>query len=851
MNDLKPTRIHGQPQNHKQNKMKNLLTRSQLIALVACYAISLNGQTLLEETWSDGERSTQSLTNSAAWYSSGSGSLTSAVGSMTQMLTNTTAMDIAYFTDAYDSVVSLAVGETLELAYSISFINRIPPLQSYFRVGLYKTIVDPRITADGGATSNPAYVGATGYILNTGGLNPGVNVDLRRRNNATSSNLMSSTSAYATLSGNTTFQTNVDNDVIYNGVLRITRTGESINTIQATLTAPDDTVVFSFASTDSTSVYKDFNTVAFISGGSNGDAFKLTSVKVSVIAAPSVTWNGNVDANWDTTTANWVGTTNKFADGSLTRFDDSATGATGVDLVGTLSPGGLTVSNSALAYTFQSTGLIAGMGGLTKQGTESLTLANSGGNSFLGGVYIQSGTVILKGGDNRLPVGALTMGSGGDSGLLQLGDATGPVSQTFRSLAVSGFSGGNAVVGGNSAVSTLIVSNSSTMTYGGNLGGSENHQNNLTLVKAGSGTLTLTGPNTYNGGTVISQGRLLVDVEWLLGSGGITLQTLGEFAATYSGGYSKSLNLASGIGRILPGTGVTMTWAGEISGRGTLEKRFGGDLILTVNNSYTGGTRLGGGKLIVGEGSTSGSLGTGEIVLSFQSSATTLEFNRSDTVLVADAISGNSFGTLLQAGSGTLTLGGSNTFVGNTMVNAGNLALAAGGAMRFVIGGSGTNNTITGFGGLNLNGTLVFDLITAGTTPGDFWSILDSANLTESYGGSFAVSSLAGPFANTGGVWTRSENGVVYRFDQSTGQLSVSTAPSSPTIAPVAVDGTNMVVSVPTVSGATYVLQSATNLTPVINWVNESTNAGTGGNLILNVPIRPDRPQNFLRFLVY
>jgi hypothetical protein len=63
--------------------------------------------------------------------------------------------------------------------------------------------------------------------------------------------------------------------------------------------------------------------------------------------------------------------------------------------------------------------------------------------------------------------------------------------------------------------------------------------------------------------------------------------------------------------------------------------------------------------------------------------------------------------------------------------------------------------------------------------------------------------------------------------------------------------GTNLVLSVAAVSGFNYVLQSATNLTPPISWKNESTNAGTGGNLILNVPIVPNQPMQFLRFFVY
>jgi hypothetical protein len=75
--------------------------------------------------------------------------------------------------------------------------------------------------------------------------------------------------------------------------------------------------------------------------------------------------------------------------------------------------------------------------------------------------------------------------------------------------------------------------------------------------------------------------------------------------------------------------------------------------------------------------------------------------------------------------------------------------------------------------------------------------------------------------------------------------------PPQPTIAPVSVSGTNLVLTIPSISGYNYVLQSATNLTPTINWQNESTNPGTGGSLILNVPITPSQPQKFFRFWVY
>ncbi len=262
--------------------MRNLL----IIATAFC-ALPLLGQTtILDETWSDGERSTQNLPNSAAWYSSGASStLTLTAGSMTQLVGGTTAMDIAYLTGAYNSTIDLGIGESLRLSYDISFANRTTG-SGYVRVGLYNTLVDPRITADGGGTANAAYLGATGYILNTGGLNLGSSVDFRRRTSPTSNNLMSSTSAYATLAGSTTFAGTVANDTIYAGLLEITRTDASTTSVFASLTAPDDSVVYSLTASDSSSHYSQFNTVGFISSSVNGDSFTLHSVNVSVVPIP-------------------------------------------------------------------------------------------------------------------------------------------------------------------------------------------------------------------------------------------------------------------------------------------------------------------------------------------------------------------------------------------------------------------------------------------------------------------------------------------------------------------------------------------------------------------------------------
>jgi len=74
----------------------------------------------------------------------------------------------------------------------------------------------------------------------------------------------------------------------------------------------------------------------------------------------------------------------------------------------------------------------------------------------------------------------------------------------------------------------------------------------------------------------------------------------------------------------------------------------------------------------------------------------------------------------------------------------------------------------------------------------------------------------------------------------------------APTILPVYADGTgtNLVLRVETVAGHNYLLQSATNLTPPISWITNSTTAGTGGTVTNTVPIMQTPPNHFFRYLV-
>jgi len=92
-------------------------------------------------------------------------------------------------------------------------------------------------------------------------------------------------------------------------------------------------------------------------------------------------------------------------------------------------------------------------------------------------------------------------------------------------------------------------------------------------------------------------------------------------------------------------------------------------LALTGNNTNTGGTTITAGTLQVGNATASGTLGTGAVT-----NNSVLVLDRSDNGLtgtgsLANAISGG--GSLINNGTGTVTLSGVNSYSGGTVLNAG------------------------------------------------------------------------------------------------------------------------------------------------------------------------------------
>ena len=251
-----------------------------------------------------------------------------------------------------------------------------------------------------------------------------------------------------------------------------------------------------------------------------------------------------------------------------------------------------------------------------------------------------TGTTILTGtntysGGTTISSGTLQIGNGGTAGSIT----------------------GNVTDNG-----VLAFDRSDSVTFAGVISGTGS------VTQIGPGTTILTGTNTYSGGTTISAGTLQV------GSGGTAGSITGNVTDNGVLAFDRS---------------DSVTFAGVISGTGSVTQIGTGTTILTGTNTYNGGTTIGSGTLQIGNGGTAGSI-TGNVT-----DAGVLAFDRSDSVTFAGVISGT--GSVTQIGPGTTILTGTNTYTGGTTISAGTLQ----------VGNGGTAGIITG--NVTDNGVLAFD----------------------------------------------------------------------------------------------------------------------------------------------
>ncbi|MFZ0435497.1 MAG: autotransporter-associated beta strand repeat-containing protein, partial [Chthoniobacterales bacterium] len=320
---------------------------------------------------------------------------------------------------------------------------------------------------------------------------------------------------------------------------------------------------------------------------------------------------------------------------------------------------------------------------LTQAGTGTLVLSGSSANLYLL-LAANSGTTVLSKssgsavyGISSLAAGATVLYGGNNQIMSGNGVSTnfGKVRMTGGTLDLNGYSDTiNAITDGTGAygsvgmgtitsstgLGTLTIGNVAgtirSSVFGGVITGS------LSLVLNNTNTLTLTGSNSYTGGTLVNAGTLIGDSTSLQGT--ITNSSTVVFSDASSG-----------------------TYAGIMSGTGAMIMNGAGTLILTGNNTYSGRTVITNGTLQVGDGGAAGSLGTASVI-----NDGSLLFNRSNSLTVGNGISGS--GSVAQIGSGTTILSGSNSHSGGTLVSAGVLQAGSADALgtgTVTIAGSAAN----------------------------------------------------------------------------------------------------------------------------------------------------------------
>ena len=230
-------------------------------------------------------------------------------------------------------------------------------------------------------------------------------------------------------------------------------------------------------------------------------------------------WGGGINNLWDTTTLNWTnaGVAVNYNDLDLVTFNDLAHSST-VSLTGTRVPASLTVNNNVLNYTFNGAGKISGSVGLDKEGTASLTLAETGGDNFTGGILANAGTLILDNANGAIS-GGLTVGSGAT---LQIGNNDAAGSLPSGTLDNEG---------------TIIFARSDNIQVGTVIPGGG------AVTQNGSGRLALSGASTYSGVTTVNAGTLaLTNAGAIASSSGVTVNSNATLDVS---GVTTSASLAS------------------------------------------------------------------------------------------------------------------------------------------------------------------------------------------------------------------------------------------------------------------------------------------------------------------